>query len=262
MLADPQGAKTHACTMDTMMFFGVFATCFKKNDKGRYALQTACDVKATEKGKAMEAIMKNSWGISPRGKNNVFNEDKKELAEHVPTLAEEMYQKYKAQESSGKEYAVLWSEGDNYEDDVNGSGKCSPFSILIKEICHVFAENGESHKLFVIMLKHPGFDEVDGVEQVAAVESFTASPAFYDVWMEELFKIGGADWLLKNVFFGLNEQYNKFCFDMSDDTVFVGTEKREEYMYKKDKEGNTIKTSGYNDLCEQRDLGRNPRSVY
>ena len=206
--------------MENNTFFNMFFNSFTLNNKGRFDLTTSDPDVETK----VEALLsdKDVFVVKFAGKNTngMDDEDKLPLKGVVDTVVPKTFA---YMESLGKTRALLVSEGDNLENNVDK--KYSPFSDAQLQFLDMCIRKGvEVH--FLLIKEKVGADG--------------ASPGFAKVWQDELAKIN----MEERTYFGVNANYSMLTFDLAHVIPFIGTTMKPKYMTKEEN-GATVNTTGY-----------------
>ena len=207
--------------MENNTFFNMFFDSFKLNDDGRFNTTTTDPAVETK----VEELLsdENVFVVKFAGKNGVDDEDKLPLKGVVDTVVPKTFA---YMESLGKTRALLVSEGDNLENNVDK--KYSPFSDAQLRFLNMCIQKGvEVHFLLI-------------KEKVGANG---ASSDFAKVWQDELAKIN----MQGRTYFGINANYSMLTFDLAQVIPFIGTTMKPKYMTKVEN-GEIVNTTGYKHL--------------
>lgn len=221
-----------------LSFFAKFADTFTQTEQdkidNRYTHMLEANNPTTTSKIEDLCKRKDVFKVKLAGKNSsgLFEEDKNYFNDVcVPNAVNLVIEKFK---QSGKKIVLLLSEGDNIE--MNIEGKFSPFSKAQFELIKKCLET--NIPIYFIIVKSEPTNRF--------------SKAFVIDWRNALFNLSN-DFYTNNVFFGIvgNDNDNLkawVTFDMSDLVIFIGTETRSEYKYKKidDKD---VPTTSYSQLC-------------
>ena len=222
-------------------FFAKFAVTFIQTEQdkidGRFT--HFLEANNSKTAKEVDDLCKRDdvFKVKLAGKNSsgLFEEDKEYFNNTcVPYAVDYVIKKFK---ESGKKTLILFSEGDNLEMDIKD--KFSPFSKAQFELIKECLET--NIPIYFIIVKSEPTNRF--------------SKAFVVNWRDALFDLSH-DFYTNNVFFGIvgNDKDNLkawVTFDNSDLVIFIGTETRYEYQYKKI-DGKDIPTTSFSQLCHYR----------
>lgn len=224
-----------------LSFFANFADTFTQTEQdkidNRYTHMLEANNPETKSKIEDICKRKDVFKVKLAGKNSsgLFEEDKNYFNDNcVPQAVNLVIDKFKQSE---KKIMLLLSEGDNLE--MNIEGKFSPFSKAQFELIKKCLET--NIPIYFIIVKSEPTNRF--------------SKAFVIDWHNALFNLSN-DFYTNNVFFGIvgNDKDNLkawVTFDMSDLVIFIGTETRSEYKYKKI-DGKDVPTTSYSQLCYYR----------